>query len=62
MKEGLSMKKRNKIVEDTILTFDNEAEDKGYKRYKQIQYGYLVLKALLSFLLGLLVMFLLKLR
>lgn len=56
------MKKRNKIVEDTILTFDNEAEDKGYKRYKQIQYGYLVLKALLSFLLGLLVMFLLKLR
>ena len=54
------MKKRNKVTEDAIPVFDYEAEDESYKRYKKVQYGYLILKALLSFLLGLLVMFLLK--
>ena len=43
------------------VVFDYEAEEKRYKRYQRIQYAKLVFKALLFFLLGLAVSFLLKL-
>ena len=36
----------------TRVMLSNEAEDECYKRYKRSCYRYLVLKSLLSFLLG----------
>ena len=47
------MKKRNKETHNLETVFYDETEDESYKRYKQIQYRNLILKSLLSFLLGL---------
>lgn len=41
--------------------FYNEAEEKSYKRYKYVQYRNLILKSLLTLVLGLLFSFFLKL-
>lgn len=56
-----SMKKISKPTNNPGKILDKQTEDESYKRYKKVQYGYLILKALLSFFFGLLVMFLLKL-
>lgn len=53
-------KKRNDQFNNPRVMFNDEAEEERYKRYKHACYRNLVLKALLSFSLGLLLMFLFK--
>ena len=48
-------------VNNGCKVFDQNAEDECYKRYKKIQYRNLIIKSLLSFALGLLLSFLLRL-
>lgn len=47
-----------KAVNDIGGVFQNDAENERYKRYKKICYRQLALKALIGFLLGVLVCFL----
>lgn len=48
------MKKRANPGEYTNVMLDQEAEEESYKRYKHRCYRNLVLKSLLTFLLGML--------
>lgn len=54
--------KKNKDVRNNVGgVFYDETRDEAYQSYKKRQYGYLVLKALLFFLLGLVNGFLVEL-
>lgn len=55
------MKKILEPANNSGKILDKQTEDESYKRYKKVQYRHLILKALLSFFFGMLVMFLLKL-
>lgn len=55
--EVLFPKQRHKPAEDVGGVLQNDAEEEGYKRYKHRCYRQLVVKSLLSFLLGLLAAF-----
>lgn len=57
-----SSKKVKGKFNDTGKMFYQQAEDESYRRYKHLCYRNLILEALLSFGLGLLIMYLLKLR
>ena len=54
-------KKRTDPISDADKMFCQQAEDKRYKRYRNTQYCYLAVKALAAFVLGILVMYILKL-
>ena len=49
------MKKSSEKMDDSKKMFREDAEDDGYKRYKQLAYFKLVIKAFLFFFLGVLV-------
>ena len=55
------MEKRNKELANTAAVFYDEAEEESWKRYKLACYRNLILKSLLTFLLGLFLAVLLKL-
>ena len=48
-----SLKKRKEPANDIGVVLDNNTDEESYKRYKYIQYRNLVLKSLLTFVLGL---------
>lgn len=54
------LKKREKKAHDSSKVFYNEAEDESYRRYKHSCYRNLILKSLLTFILGLFLAALLK--
>lgn len=49
------MKKGFKKMDDAKKMFREDAEDEGYKRYKQLAYFKLAIKAFLFFFLGVLI-------
>ena len=51
------LKKRKDRSNELGAMFDNETEDKRYRRYKHRCYCYLVVEALLSFVVGVIVAF-----
>ena len=53
-------KNRNNGSENVNVIFDEKAEQECYKRYKHIQYRNLIVKALLSFGLGVVFSLILK--
>ena len=54
------MKNRDYDVDDVEKVIKEQTEDEGYERYKRRQYRNLILKALLTFILGMLCSYLLK--
>ena len=54
-------KKRTNPISDSDKVLCQQTEDKRYKRYRNTQYCYLAVKALAAFVLGILVMYILKL-
>lgn len=54
-----SVKKRRDKIEDADIMLSEDAEDEAYKLYKKRCYRYLIVKALLAFVLGCLFRFLL---
>ena len=53
-------KQRNNPTDYAGKVFSKETGDKSYKRYRNIQYLYLTVKALAAFFLGILVMYILE--
>ena len=54
-------KQRNDPADKAGEVFSQEAGDKCYNRHRNIQYLHLAIKALTAFILGVLVMYILKL-
>lgn len=54
-------KQRNDPVDNAGEVFSKETGDKSEKRYRNIQYLHLAVKALAAFILGIFVMYILKL-
>ncbi len=57
----LKLKSKAEETKDAGVVFDEEAYEKSYRRYKYRCYGYLVLKALLAFVAGVFLAYLLRL-
>lgn len=55
------MKKRYKEADHSGVVLNEESEEESYKRYKHLYYRNLIMKSLLTFVLGLLVAYVLKL-
>lgn len=55
------MKKRCKETDHSGVVLNEEPNEESYKRYKYLCYRNLILKSLLTFVLGLLVAYMLKL-
>ena len=55
-------KERTDPIGDADKVLSQKAKNKSYKRYQNTQYGYLAVKAVAAFILGILVMYILELR